>query len=341
MKKVKVAELKGGEVLAKPILMDMGTVLVYENTELKKEYIEKLLELGVGYVYVEEEKLEVQESFTIEEQVRKEYSEKVKELLERHIHNNNAHMGELGAVATSIFDEVIEQKEVLDCVIEIHERSADLYEHSVSTCVLTVLTALKLGIMPSVAKEIAIGSLLHDIGMRYIDVNYVDVELESMSAYESAEYKKHPVYGYSAVEKEEWVSDLAKSLILSHHECIDGTGYPLHSRNNDEVRQILAVCDTFDSMICGIGYKRRKVHEAIEYVRYYSGTKYNKKVCDIFLEFIFLYPNGTRVVLNDGRIAKVIRQNKEWKERPVICMENTNEIIDMIKVRNIFIEKII
>ena len=163
MKKVKVAELKGGEVLAKPILMDMGTVLVYENTELKKEYIEKLLELGVGYVYVKEEKREVQESFTIEEQVRQEYSEKVKELLERHIHNNNAHMGELGAVATSIFDEVIEQKEVLDCVIEIHERSADLYEHSVSTCVLTVLTALKLGIMPSVAKEIAIGSLLHDI----------------------------------------------------------------------------------------------------------------------------------------------------------------------------------
>ncbi len=346
MEKVKVAKLKGGEVLAKPILLDMGTVLICENTELKMDYIEKLAQLGVDYVYIKEKEIEQreveqEEKSTIEEQVRQEYSEKVKDLLERHIHNNNEHIGELGAVATSIFDEVIEQKEVLDCVIEIHERSADLYEHSVSTCVLSVLTALKLGITPNVAKEIAIGSLLHDIGMRYIDVNSVDVELEDMSAYEAAEYKKHPVYGYSALEKEGWVSNTAKSLIISHHECIDGTGYPLHSRNNDEVRQILAVCDTFDSMICGIGHKRRKVHEAIEYIRYYAGTKYNKKVCDIFLEFIFLYPNGTRVLLNDGRVAKVMKQNKTLKERPVVCIEKTKEIVDMMKVRNIFIEKII
>ena len=188
---------------------------------------------------------------------------------------------------------------------------------------------------------ITLGCLLHDIGIRYIDVNYVNTELDDMSSYEVKEYKKHPVYGYSALEKEGWVSDIAKSLILSHHECIDGTGYPMHSRDNYELKQVLAVCDTFDSLICGIGYKRRKVHEAIEYIRYYSGTKYNKKVCDIFLEFIFLYPNGTQVVLNDGRVAKVIRQNKTLKERPVICIEDTNEIIDMMKVKNIFIEKII
>ncbi len=341
MKKVRLEKLQGGEVLARPILLDLGTVLIYEDTELKIDYIEKLAQLGVEYVYIKEKKRENQEDFTLEEQVRLEYSQKVKELLERHIHNNNKNIGELGEVATNIFEQVIEQKEVLECVIEIHERSADLYEHSVSTCVLSVLTALKLGITPSVAKEVAIGSLLHDIGIRYIDVNYVNTELDDMSSYEVKEYKKHPVYGYSALEKEGWVSDIAKSLILSHHECIDGTGYPMHSRDNYELKQVLAVCDTFDSLICGIGYKRRKVHEAIEYIRYYSGTKYNKKVCDIFLEFIFLYPNGTQVVLNDGRVAKVIRQNKTLKERPVICIEDTNEIIDMMKVKNIFIEKII
>ena len=47
MEKVKVAKLKGGEVLAKPILLDMGTVLICENTELKMDYIEKLAQLGV------------------------------------------------------------------------------------------------------------------------------------------------------------------------------------------------------------------------------------------------------------------------------------------------------
>ena len=249
----RVEELEGGESLAKPIVLDIGTVLIYEDTILKKEYIEKLKELGIEEVYVREEKKNEKSSPTIEEQVRQEYSNKVKELLEHHIHHSNGAIGKLQGVAQKIFDEVIEQEEVIDCVIEIHERSADIYEHSVSVCVLSVLTALKIGIEESIAKEIAVGSLLHDIGMRYINKEFIDKDIQEMTSNDAAEYKKHPVYGYSAVEKEEWISEVAKSIILSHHECIDGTGFPLHSRNNEIIRQITAVCDAFDSMICGIG----------------------------------------------------------------------------------------
>lgn len=342
MKRKRVEELEGGECLAKPILLDIGTVLIYEDTILKQEYIEKLRVLGIDEVYVREiRENTATEQATIEEQVRQEYSDKVKELLERHIHNNNSNIGQLHGVAQNIFNEVIEQKEVMDCVIEIHERSADIYEHSVSTCVLSVLTALKLGILQEEAKEIAVGSLLHDIGMRYIEVDIEDKELTDMSAYEVMEFKKHPVYGYSAVENEEWISQTAKTVILSHHECIDGSGFPLRTRNNDIVRQIVAVCDVFDSMISGIGNKRRKVHEAIEYIRYNSGTKFNRKVCETFLEFILLYPNGAKVKLNTGKTAIVVRQNKYMRERPVIKMMETGETIDMMKENTIFIEEIL
>ncbi len=342
MKRKRVEELEGGESLAKPILLEFGTVLIYEDTILKREYIDKLIELGIEEVYIREDKeCDEAEQATIEEQVRQEYSNKVKQLLEHHVHNINSNIGQLKEVAQNIFEEVIQKKEVLDCVIEIHERSADIYEHSVSTCVLSVLTALKLGIMPEQTKEIAVGSLLHDIGMRYIEVDVVNKNLSDMSAYEAAEYKKHPVYGYSAVEKAQWISQTAKSIILSHHECLDGSGFPLHTRNNDIIRQIVAVCDAFDSMICGIGSRRRKVHEAIEYVRYNSGIKFNKKVCSIFLEFIYLYPNGTKIMLNNGKEAVVIRQNKYMKERPVIRMTETKETIDMMKENTIFIEKIL
>lgn len=342
MKRKRVEELEGGESLAKPILLDIGTVLIYEDTILKKEYIDKLLELGIEEVYIREtEKKETSQQETIEEQVRKEYSNKVKELLEHHVHNNNSNIGELREVAQNIFDEVIEQKEVLDCVMEIHERSADVYEHSVSTCVLSLLTALKIGIATEEAKEITVGSLLHDIGVRYIKINVVNKDLSDMSAYELAEFKKHPVYGYSAVENAEWISQTAKSIILSHHECIDGSGFPLHTRNNDIKRQIVTVCDTFDSMICGIGNRRRKVHETIEYIRCNRGIKFNKKVCDVFLEFIFLYPNGTEVLLNNGKEAVVIGQNKYMKERPVIQIKETGKTVDMMKEKTIFIEKIL
>ena len=339
MKKKKVEELKGGEILEKPIIMGMGTVLIYEGTQLKQEYIEKLLELGIETVYVKEERKK--EDVTIEEKVRQEYSDKVKELLEHHVHSVNDNLGKLKGIAGNIFEKVIEQREVMECVIEIHERSADIYEHSVSVCVLSVLTALKMGISPEEAREIAVGSLLHDIGMRYIEAEYVDKEPDEMPVYDLVEYKKHPVYGYSAVDSEEWISETVKTIILTHHECIDGSGFPLHSRNDDIIRQIVAVCDAFDSMICGVGHKRRKVHEAIEYIRYYSGTRYHKNVCDVFLEFVFLYPNGTKVLLNNKKRATVIGQNQTLKERPIIRLEDTGEVINMMVTKNIFIEEIL
>lgn len=339
MKKKKVEELEGGEILEKPIIMGMGTVLIYEGTQLKKEYIEKLKELGIETVYIKEERKK--EDVTIEEKVRQQYSDKVKELLEHHVHSVNDNLGKLKGIASNIFEQVIEQKEVMECVIEIHERSADIYEHSVSVCVLSVLTALKMGISPEEAREIAVGSLLHDIGMRYIEAEYVDKELDEIPAYDLVEYKKHPVYGYTAVDSEEWISEVAKTIILTHHECIDGSGFPLHSRNDDKIRQIVAVCDAFDSMICGVGHKRRKVHEAIEYIRYYSGTRYNKNVCEVFLEFVFLYPNGTKVLLNNKKTATVIGQNQTLKERPIIRLEDTGEVINMMVIKNIFIEEIL
>ena len=36
MRRKRVEELEGGERLAKPILLDVGTVLIYEDTILKK-----------------------------------------------------------------------------------------------------------------------------------------------------------------------------------------------------------------------------------------------------------------------------------------------------------------
>ena len=64
--------------------------------------------------------------------------------------------------------------------------------------------------------DIGVGCLLHDLGLRYITVDYTNKDMQEFSEMELAEYKKHPIYGYSALKNETWISELSKDIILYH-----------------------------------------------------------------------------------------------------------------------------
>ena len=56
-----------------------------------------------------------------------------------------------------------------------------------------------------------------------------------MNTKDAIEYKKHTIFGYSSVQDEDWIPDIAKEIILLHHERIDGKGYPF-SHKGDKLK---------------------------------------------------------------------------------------------------------
>ena len=134
-----------------------------------------------------------------------------------------------------------------------------------------------------------------------------------------------------------------------HHEKLGGAGFPLHTDNVMITTKIAAVCDLFDEMICGVGRKRRKVYEVIEYLKAYKGVWYDEDVINNLLEFTAVYPSGNKVLLNTGETAIVVNQNKGFPERPMVqlVMNQNGVVYDKIEVRNlleypnIFIDKVL
>ena len=211
------------------------------------------------------------------------------------------------------------------------------------------MTALKLQLPQDVIHDIGVGCLLHDIGLRYLAIDYNNQDLSNLSEKDIAEFKKHPVYGFTALSNEKWISDISKKIILYHHERMDGSGYPLRAKSVPIHVEIVNVCDVFDEMICGIGCKKVKVYEAIEYLKAFKNVKFSDTIVDTLLEFIAVYPVGTRVMTNEGEVCMVIRQNKGFSDRPVLRVvadkdgkETEEQVIkDLVKVHHIFIEKVI
>ena len=345
----KLDQLSENEILARPIFTEDLQTILPEGAILKKSYIDKLRELNIDKVYVKERDPLAKEILILQVEMESQVKEKVKDILERHTYQHNNELMELCETADNIIVSMVQEEEIAKKVFDIKERSADIYEHSFNICTLSVLTALKLQLPQEVIHDIGLGCLLHDIGLRYLTIDYDNQSLSELSELDMAEFKKHPVYGYSALKEESWISETSKNMILYHHERLDGSGYPLHATSLSVPVEIINVCDTFDEMICGIGCKKVKVHEAVEYLKAYKDIKYSGKIVDTFLQFTAVYPVGTKVLTNDGESGIVIRQNREFSDRPVLRIitdkdgnpAGENNIRDLLKIHHVFIDKVL
>jgi HD-GYP domain-containing protein (c-di-GMP phosphodiesterase class II) len=347
MKLCKIEDLKGKEILAKDIVTSDYQILLSSGNKLKKELIEKLPEYGIREVYIEDEKPDTRTVVILRDEVKEGFKSKVKDILEKHTYSHNEELMELSMTADKIIDNILENDNVVEKIYDIKERNSDVYEHSISICSLATLVALKMGLSHETVHDIGVSCLLHDIGLRYLTIDYENQDINALSKNELAEYKKHPVYGYSALRNENWISMESKNMILYHHERLDGTGYPLKATEIPQACRIVQVCDAFDEMICGIGCRRNKVYEAIEYLKAYSGKKFDSEVVDIFLKFTAVYPAGTKIMTNEGEIGVVLYQNNEFPSRPVIRItqdakgNEVDVVKDLIKINNIYIEKVV
>lgn len=350
MKKCSIYDIRGGEILANPIMTSTYQILLSEGTVLSKEYIENFKQLDISDVYVYEEQDLINRDIIKE---RKEAinicKNQVKGILEKHIHSKDKDLEKLSETAYYIMDNILKKQDIIEKLIEMKEKSHDLYEHSLSCCTLSMILSLRLNYSTEIVHAIGVGCLLHDIGLRYITVKFDNINLCNMPENQKVEYKKHPIYGYSSIENESWVNEISKDIILYHHERLDGTGYPFHKTNISEPVAIAIICDVFDEMVCGIGYEGKKIYKAIEYLKCFRNTKFNAKIVNEFLKIMAAYPIGSHVLTNKGEVGIVIRQNKGFPERPILRIVidkdgrtiNKNNILDLLKENSIFIEEVI
>lgn len=347
MRLCKVEDLTGKEILARSVMTLQYQVLLSEGTPLREEYIDKLKQLDIKEVYIEDEHLDTRSVVILREEIEESVKSKVKDILEKHTYSHNETLVELCQTADRIITNILKENEVVEKIYDIKERSSDIYEHSISICSLSTIVALKMGLSPEKVHDIGVSCLLHDIGLRYLTIKYENQDLEQLSGPEYTEYKKHPVYGYSALRNERWISEASKNMILYHHERLDGSGYPLRASEIPLECRIIQVCDAFDEMICGIGCKRTKVYEAIEYLKVYKDIKFDGNIVDIFLEFTAVYPAGSKVKTNEGEIGIVLYQNQHFPDRPVIRIvsdrmhKEVNIIKDLLEIKHIYIEEVI
>lgn len=342
-----VNDIQENDVLAKDVMADEYNVFLYKNTILKKKYIEKLKRLNIEHVYIKDEISEEQVSI-LRKDIEEVSRQKIREVIQSHTYSSRSDMSDVIETADEIISNILEDDEVIENIYDIKQRSSDIYSHSISICVLSTLVALRMGLDQEAVHDIGVGCLLHDLGLRYLMIDYQDQDVAELKDKQLVEYKKHPVYGYNAIKNENWISKKSKEIILCHHERMNGSGYPLHATEIAIETKIVTVCDVFDELICGIGCKKLKIYEAVEYLKSCKNILFDEKVVDTLLSFTAVYPTGSIIVTNEKEVGTVIHQNKDFPERPIVQItrdENGNpvedKIINLLEDKDIFIDSVL
>lgn len=352
MKKISVSEIYKPETLAKPVVTEDGRVLLYEGAEVRADHIKRLADNDIREIYITDEDIHGEADVYSVEAIEKDSEDKIKEMIQKTVQESSANeSGIIEKTVVNIITDIVSNKEVSRCMINVKCANADCYTHMLDVSSISTIMGIKCGFSETQLKDIALGSLLHDIGLKDVTVPYCDVDIDKMPAAEKLNYRKHVIHGYEILHNYSWMTETAKSIVLSHHEKMDGSGYPFHKSGEHilpEVR-LVAICDHIDEMINGIGYKARKIPEAVEYFRTAETFLYDYDLMGTVLKNIAWYPNGCLVRTNEGEEATVIRQNRGLPDRPVIkIVKNAdgspckdNEIKDLTEYLTLFLTDII
>lgn len=329
-----VSKLIGGEILAEAILTREKEILIPKGTELKSEYIPLIQSLEIESLMLEDPYEDYEKPhFIIQESSIKKYTESVRKLMEGHIyHENDKSLKIFEVIANDIVKEI--NSSTAEAILDMKERSSNLYEHTIMVTLLSVLVGKKLKLDEQRLYNLALGCLLHDIGLRYVTIPYEDRDLTTVEPAEMFEYKKHTILGYSALQDEKWIPQISRKMILSHHENMEGTGFPMKQKYKETECRIIQACDAFDCYISGMECKRMSVQEALDIIIGNAGKKYDKAVVDNLVSTVAKYPVGTTVKTNVEERGVVISQTVD-PENPIIMILNTDECSE----RNLMLEE--
>lgn len=323
MKMRLVKTLRGGEILAEPVITEEKEILIPKGTTLKLEYLDLISFLGIDTVCIEDpfQKYEIPHD-VISKEKKQEYIDRIQKILENYIYHGNDILKNIQPLADDMVTDLLSIEE--NIVIDMMERDGNLYEHTIAVTILAVMVARKLKLEEDKIKSIVKGGLLHDLGLRYVTVPYINSDFDSISSSEMFELKKHTILAYSALEGEDWLDACSKKMILCHHERRDGSGYPLKQKTKEIECNIIQACDAFDCFISGMECKRIGIQEAMEYLVESADIRFERKVIKVLQKIIARYPVGTKVKLNTGETGIVLEQTGD-SIRPCIGVIDKKE----------------
>jgi len=371
MKNLEVSLLRPGMIFSEPVYIDDTNILVLAGIPLRQKDIDNLIAWEIesvhteGSAYLDKNEYaeiaikkvasalslsDVQEN----KGAYRSYTQLIEEMnmifLNITARNSDKIDDSINVITTELLQLLREKrKRFVGFILGGEIKGNTMAKSSVNTAILSVLIALELKLPHYRIFNVAIGALLHDVGMLRIP-KAITEKKGGLSEEEYQLMQNHPLAGHRIVTNELSYLDEVGDIVLQHHERWDGVGYP-DQRSGSRINlgaRIVSIADSFEAMISEKSYRNSMAgYQAMINLLSESAQHFDPNVLKAFVVAMGIYPIGSFVSLNNGIVARVIdvRANAPLRPRIQVVIDefktmHKNEagmIIDLLVEKDLFI----
>jgi len=335
--------LQEGMILGKSIYNKNGALLLKEGFEIKQQYIDKVIDLGISGVYIEDDISKgIKIENVIDDKLRLNTVQKIKDIfieIKNDTDKIEEKMGTINLLVEDIVDELINNKDVIVNMLDIKIYDDYTFFHSVNVAILSIVMGIGLNLSKEELHHLGVGALLHDIGKTFVPKECLNKK-EKLTDVEFEQIKKHPIKGYQYIRSIFNLPIQASKVVLEHHEKYDGTGYPNQKAgsNISLFGRIVAIADVYDAITSDRPYRKGILpSRAMEYIMGGSGYHFDYDLISIFVTRVAAYPLGTCVKLSNGLIGIVVENYPDACTRPKLrLIDETSQETPYINLKENF-----
>ena len=320
----------------------------------KEETIEKIRRMGVEFVYIDASKgLDTQDAEPAAEVDRRNESalQKAGEqspglqprvpleeeiVVAQKVHSqaqglvgdfmNHAKIGSaidiapIHKLADELQHSVLRNANALSCLGRIREKDNYLLEHSVNLSVLMSLFGNYRGLSADILHQTIVGALLHDLG-KILTPDEILHKPGRLTPEEFEVMKLHARHSRDILATTKGIGELTVITAAQHHERLDGTGYPEGLKGDEisEYGRMVAISDVYDAITADRVYHRGMTPtQGLKKLLEWSGHHLDPVLVKEFIRCLGLYPVGSLVLLESGRLGVVIEANESDQRLPTV-----------------------
>ncbi|MDD5439608.1 MAG: HD domain-containing protein [Candidatus Omnitrophica bacterium] len=221
----------------------------------------------------------------------------------------------------NLFNQLVMGESILDHVYKKIEPEYYLPHHIVNMIILSLFLGMKLGLNKSKMRELGLAAMFADVGLdKFRDI------VEKPAKLSDEEYnliKTHIDVSLGVIEKCDRIGKYVREAIMTHHERVDGSGYPegLKAGKISVYAKIIGLVDTYEALSHRRAYREgTNAHKTIKLLLSSLKSAFDHEAMKLLLNSMSIYPIGTIVELGTGEIARVIGVKPGSPLRPIVMV---------------------